>query len=188
MKSPRLFPVFFLVFLALPAFPQQMPAYTAPGPVPPAITSAKTIFLSNAGADAGLFPEPYTGSVLPEPFTGDTARAYTEFFAALQATRQYVLVNDPSQADLVLELHLTAPNGPTNPNRQNGAADPLPQFKLVIYDRKTHYVLWTITQSIDIALLQKNHDKNFDRALSAVLEQFIAISHRPAAAPPPPPQ
>ena len=38
-------------------------------PVPAAITSAKTIFLSNAGADAGLFPE---------PFTGDPSRGYNE--------------------------------------------------------------------------------------------------------------
>ena len=159
--------------------PAPMPAYDQAGPVPPAITRAKTIFISNAGSDAGLFPEPYGGNLLPEPFTGDEARAYTEFYAAIKATGDYTLASDPSQADLVLELRLTAPTGPTNPSRQNGAADPLPQFKLVIYDRKTHYVLWTITESIDVALFQKNHDKNFDRALSAVLAQFLALAGKP---------
>ena len=88
MNTLSIFLAFILAFLASPAFAQQMPAYTDPGPVPPAIASAKTIFVSNAGADAGLFPE---------PFSGDEARAYTEFFAALKATGGYALVADPSQ-------------------------------------------------------------------------------------------
>jgi len=33
----------------------QMPAYDQAGPIPPAVTAAKTIFVSNAGADSGLF-------------------------------------------------------------------------------------------------------------------------------------
>jgi hypothetical protein len=152
------------------ASPAQMPAYSQAGPVPPAIAAAKSLFVANAGADSGLFPE---------PFTGDSNRAYTEFFSALQATKQYALVSDPSQADLVLELRLEAPNGPANPNKQNGAADPEPQFKLVVYDRKTHYVLWAFTESIDPALMQKSHDKNFDSALAAILNQFLALAGKP---------
>jgi len=168
---------------------QQMPAYTEGGPVPPAITNAKNIFVSNGGADAGLFPErlPFTNSLLSQPFTGDSARPYTEFRAALQATKEYTLVSDPNQADIVLELRLTAPYGPSNPNRQNGASDPLPQFRLVVYDVKSHYILWTFTESIEPAYLQKTHDKNFDQALSALLTQFLTVAHRPAVAPPPPP-
>jgi hypothetical protein len=50
---------------------------------------------------------------------------------------------------------LTAPNGPTNANKQNGASDPLPMFRLVIYDRATHYILWALTESIASALVQK---------------------------------
>jgi hypothetical protein len=163
---------FFLALLVVPAALAQMPAYTDPGPIPPAITSATNIFVANGGADSGLFPE---------PFTGDSDRAYTEFFAALQATKKFALVSDPEQADIVLELRLEAPNGPSNPNKQNGASDPVPQFKLVVYDRKTHYVLWTFTQGIEVALLQKTHDKNFDLALNALLDQFLSLAHRPAA-------
>jgi hypothetical protein len=177
MKSFRICLGFFFALLAAPIAFTQMPGYTDPGPVPPAIASAANIFVSNAGADSGLFPE---------PFTGDENRAYTEFFAALQATKQYALVSDPSQADLVLELRLAAPSGPSNPNKQNGASDPVPQFKLAVYDRKTHYVLWTFTQGIEPALLQKTHDKNFDLALNAILNQFLSLAHRPSAAPPPP--
>jgi hypothetical protein len=150
----------------------QMPAYDHAGPIPPAIAAAKTIFVSNAGADSGLFPE---------PFTGDADRPYTEFCAALKATGNYTLVGDPAQADLVLELRLVAPYGPSEANKQKGASDPLPMFRLVIYDGKTHYILWTVTDSIEIAYLQKTHDKNFDAALTEVLDQFLKIAGKPPA-------
>ena len=131
----------------------QMPAYDQAGPVPPAITAAKTIFVSNAGSDSGLFPSPFTGD--------------------------YTLVGDPAQADLVLELRLVAPYGPSEANKQKGASDPLPMFHLVIYDGKTHYILWAVTDSIEIAYLQKTHDKNFDMALTEVLDQFLKIAGKP---------
>jgi hypothetical protein len=151
----------------------QMPAFDSAGPVPPAIAAAKTIFVSNAGSDSGLFPE---------PFTGDPDRPYAEFYTALKAAGNYTLVGDPSQADLVLELRLVAPYGPSEANKQKGASDPLPMFHLVVYDGKTHYILWAVTSSIEIAYLQKTHDKNFDTALTEVLDQFLKIAGKPPAA------
>src|ERR1700683_1202625 len=145
----------------------QMPAYDQAGPVPPAITAAKTVFVSNAGSDSGLFPE---------PFSGDPDRPYTEFYSALKATGDFTLVGDPAQADLVLELRLVAPYGPSEANKQKGASDPLPMFRVVIYDGKSHYILWTVTSSIELAYLQKTHDKNFDTALTEVLDQFLKIA------------
>jgi hypothetical protein len=150
----------------------QLPAYDQAGPVPQAIAAAKTIFLSNAGSDSGLFPE---------PFTGDPDRPYTEFYTALKATGNYTLVGDPAQADLVLELRLIAPYGPTEANKQKGASDPLPMFRLVVYDAKSHYILWTVTSSIELAYLQKTHDKNFDMALTQVLDQFLKIAGKTPA-------
>lgn len=149
----------------------QQPPLAAP--IPPAIQTAKKIFVSNAGADSGLFPS---------PFSGDPNRGFNQFYAGLTAAGQYQLVNNPAQADLVLELQLTAPNGPTNANKQNGASDPLPMFRLVIYDGKTHYVLWTITESIAVAMLQKSHDRNFDDALTAILVDFETLTGKPPAA------
>jgi len=157
------------VFFAATAV-AQMPAYDQAGPIPPAITAAKTIFVSNAGSDSGLFPE---------PFSGDPDRPYTEFYSALKTTGDYTLVGDPAQADLVLELRLVAPYGPSEANKQKGASDPLPMFHLVIYDGKTHYILWAVTDSIEIAYLQKTHDKNFDMALTEVLDQFLKIAGKP---------
>jgi hypothetical protein len=162
------------LLIANAAFAQQAAPVSA-APVPQAIVDARKIFVSNAGADSGLFPS---------PFSGDTNRGYNQLYAGLKANGQYELVGDPAEADLVLELQLTAPAGSThsmNSNKINGAADPVPMFRLVVYDRKTHYVLWAFTQSIEIAYLQKTHDHNFDDALTAVLLEFESLSGKAQA-------
>lgn len=159
--------LFLAAVLALPYATAQNAGSTSPAPIPPAIHNAKKIFVSNAGADCGLFPH---------PFTGDTNRAYNQFYAALQASKLYKLVSDPYEADLVLELRLTAPYGPQNADKQKGASDPLPEFHLVVYQESTHYVLWAFTKAIDPALLQETHDRNFDNALHALITDFEELS------------
>lgn len=161
-------------FISAAAASAQLPAYTQAGPVPQAILSAKKLFVSNAGSDSGLFPS---------PFSGDPNRAYTQFYAALKSANQFALTADPSDADLVLQLQLIAPYGPTQGSKALGASDPLPMFRLVIYDRKNHYILWTLTQSVERAYLKKTHDHNFDDALSALLLDFETLTGKaPAAA------
>jgi hypothetical protein len=160
-------------FTAAFALAQEPATTTAQAPVPPAIRAANKIFVSNAGADSGLFPS---------PFSGDSNRGYNQLYAGLKANGQYQLVDDPSQADLVLELQVTAPNGPSNGSKVNGASNPVPMLRLVVYDRKTHYVLWAFTQSIDVAFLQKTHDRNFDEALTAILLEFESLSGKAQAA------
>jgi hypothetical protein len=129
----------------------------ASAPVPSSLLSAKKVFISNAGADSGLFPH---------PFSGDPDRAYNQFYANVSSWGRYELVATPSEADLIFELQLSAPNGPSNADKSKGASDPLPMFRLVIYDRPTHYVLWALTESIAPAEKQKTHDHNFDEALA----------------------
>lgn len=142
-------------------------------PVPPALLNAKTVFISNAGADSGLFPH---------PFSGDPDRPYNQFYAAIESWGHYQLVADPSEADIVFELQLIAPPGPSSGNKVNGASDPVPMFRLVIYDRKTHYVLWALTESIMIAILQKTHDTNFDQALATIMLDLKRVTSAPATA------
>lgn len=134
--------------------------YPEAAPPPPELRTAKTAFLSNAGGDSGLFPE---------PFSGDPSRGYMELDNKLKSAGLFQLVDNPAQADLVLELQLTAPEGPSRANKQNGASDPLPMFRLAIYDEKTHYLLWALTESIGPAILQKTHDHNFDLAIDQLL-------------------
>ena len=141
--------------MALTAQQAAPPVFAAP--VPLQLLNAKTVFISNAGADSGLFPH---------PFTGDPDRAYNEFYAGVVSWGRYQIVPTPGEADLVLELRLMAPNGPSNADKSKGASDPLPMLRLVIYDRPTHYVLWALTESIDPASRQKTHDHNFDEAVA----------------------
>lgn len=141
-------------------------AHTQKAPIPPALLSAKTVFVSNAGADSGLFPH---------PFTGAQSRGYDQLYAALKAWNHYALTDAPATADLVFEIQLLAPNGPSSGNKVNGASDPLPMFRLTIYDRPTHYTLWALTSSIDAANLQKTHDKNLDDALSRLVTDLKAV-------------
>lgn len=142
-------------------------------PVPPALINAKKIFLSNAGADSGLFPHPFSGS--PD-------RGYNLLYALLQRSGRYEIVGSPEDADLVFELQLSSPFGPQNPNKVNGAPDPLPMFRLVILDRKTHYILWTFTESVDRANLQKTHDRNFEQAVEALVSDLKDLTNRATVA------
>ena len=148
-------------------------APVATPPVPAELLSAKRIFVSNAGADSGLFPH---------PFSGDSSRGYSELFAALRGLGQYELVPSPSQADLVLELRLVAPSGPKEASKIQGSADPMPMFRLVVYDRPSHYVLWTFTDSIEMAMKQQTHDRNFDESISTLVAEFQALTHVSRAA------
>ncbi|MGD0942164.1 MAG: hypothetical protein ABR905_20925 [Terracidiphilus sp.] len=160
------------VFLFAVAALAKPPAPAPEGPIPPAVRSAQKLFVSNAGADSGLFPQ---------PFSGDPNRPYNQFYTALKATGQFQLVSDPGDADLVLELQLTAPNGPSNGSKINGASDPLPMFRLVVYDRKSHYVLWALTESIEAEIGQKAHDGTFDAALTALLGDFELLTGKTPA-------
>ena len=164
--------VFTALFFAVNAGAQAPAPPISLAPVPPALLNAKTVFISNAGADSGLFPH---------PFSGDPDRPYNEFYAAMQGWGRYQIVGDPSQADVVFELQLIAPPGPSAPNKQYGASDPVPMFRLVIFDRKTHYVLWALTESIMVAVLQKTHDNNFDMALTALTMDLKRLTSAPTS-------
>jgi hypothetical protein len=144
-------------------------------PVPPLLVSAHKLFLSHGGAEAGLFPHPFTGS---------QDRAFGELYHMVQSNDRFQLVDAPADADIVLELQLLPPSEALGGNKQKGTGDPLPIFKLIAYDRPTHYILWTVTQTVDSATLQKTHDKNFDEALESVWKQFLAAASGTPATPP----
>jgi len=144
-------------------------------PFPPKLYASKKIFLSNAGADSGLFPH---------PFSGNSDRAYNQFYAALQSSGKFTLVADPAEADLVVQLQLVAPSGPKDADKTKGSSDPLPMLRLTIFDRGTHYILWTLTESIESANLQKTHDRNFDDALNALVKDWKDLTSKNAPATP----
>ncbi|RXS98236.1 hypothetical protein ESZ00_08595 [Silvibacterium dinghuense] len=147
-------------------------APVTPGPIPAAIGRAKKVFVSNEGSDGGLFPH---------PFSGTESRAYDQFYAALQQWGRYELVDNPAEADLVFDVRLLAPKGPLKAEKINGTQDPLPELRLVIYDRPTHYALWAITRQVDLAFLQKTHDRNFNEAMDALMSDLKHLTGQDAA-------
>jgi hypothetical protein len=145
------------LFSAIAGLAQQS-ATTPPGPVPPSILAAKKIFLSNSGASTTTF-------------SGGPNRAYNQLFAALQASGFFEMAGDPSDADLVLELQIFD-SGP-------GSAT----FRLLIYDRKTRFLLWTLQEPINVCSRQKTCDSNFDEALPVLLLNFEKLAGKaPGAA------
>ncbi len=65
-----------MLLFAIATGAQAPPPSPLLAPVPPALLNAKTVFVSNAGADSGLFPH---------PFSGDPDRPYNQFYAAMQS-------------------------------------------------------------------------------------------------------
>jgi hypothetical protein len=147
----------FVLFSASAGLAQQ-PATTPAGPVPPAILDAKKIFLSNSGISSTVY-------------SGGQNRAYNQFYEALQGSRFFEMAGDPSDADLVLELQLA-----------NSAPGP-DTFKLLIYDRKTRFLLWTLLEPITVCTRQKTCDTNFDDALLVLLLNYEKLAGKaPGAA------
>jgi hypothetical protein len=143
-------------------------------PIPAAILSARKLFIANGGADAGLFPHPFSGSA---------ARGYDQFYSALSGMSQYDLVSNPLEADLVLEFQLQAPLGPANADKSKGAADPLPTVSVKIYDRPSHYVLWAFSEEVASAATQKTHDRNLDDAITQLVQDFQGLTRPQSATP-----
>jgi hypothetical protein len=53
----------------------------------------------------------------------------------------------------------------------------------VVYDPKTHFELWTLTESIPYIGGQKFHDNGFDNTLFALLRDFENLTGKPLSAP-----
>ena len=172
-----------LAFSTAAAPAQSQSHSTASAPIPPAIAAAKTIFLSNAGAESNLFATSYTDPVDDGPYSGDPRRGYSELYADLAASGRFQLVSSPASADLVLQLSLNTPGGIIGYTKFAGPTTPPPMFTLVIYDRRSHYILWTLTQTVENAILQKTADRNFDNAIHRLSKQFLDLAGTSPAAP-----
>jgi hypothetical protein len=139
---------------------------TDAAPVPAQIFTAKKAFISNStGEDNGLLFDHYNGG--PD-------RAYNQFYRAIKSWGRYELVSIPSDADLFLELHFTAPSGPVTFN--GGKSEQRPQFGLVILDPRTHAVLWTFTEYLNAR--HATHDESFDQAIAKIADDIKKLAER----------
>ena len=137
-----------------------------PAPVPPQISAAKKIFISNAGGES--FETVFEQVV----FNGGPDRPYNQFYADMQKWGRRELVSSPSEADLVLEICWTLTDTGL------GRLPILGQLRLVILDPRTHVTLWTINEYVRGAVLLGNRDKNFDQAMNVIANraQMLMLS------------
>ncbi len=118
--------------LLLPLLPLARAQQTASPPPPPSpavvarVTAAKTIFLSNAGAN-----DSFNGEI-----PGGPNVTYNELYAALQQWGYFQLVDSPAHADLIFQIRgtETAPNLAQTVEGYIVAQQHAPRFELSILD------------------------------------------------------
>jgi hypothetical protein len=126
-----------------------------PAPVPEQIAQAKTVFISNAGADGA------------EMYSGGDDRPYNQFYAAMKTWGRYELTPAPAGSDLVFELLVTSP-----------ATEPDVRLRLTILDPSTHVVLWALTAHVKTAARQATAVKNFDDAMTQLVADVKDLAAR----------
>ena len=137
---------------------QQLP----PAPVPAALASAKKVFISNLGTD-GISYQGFQQPKMPyEP--------YNSFYQAMQRWGHFELVQDPSAADLVLEIQLST----RSLGAEKRGLDPS-QLTLKVFDGKSHYVLWTVVEPFNLAIFASNRKKDMLNAVNDLMEQWKAV-------------
>ena len=138
-------------------------------PIPAQINAASKVFISNAGGQCPSFGD--------TTFSGSPDRPYDEFYAAMKTWGHYEFARRPAEADLVFEINLTCELFPDAKRSATNA-----QFRLLIFDPKTHIVLWGFTQRVPVAQRLSNRDKNFEQSMASLVENVKKLLSPPASA------
>lgn len=143
------------------ALPQTTTA-PASAPLPAALTSANKLFLGNAG----------------DQENADCLRAYNDFYGGLQNLKRFTMVDDPSQSDLILELHYEIDLGQSVAS--NDSRNSVRQFRVVILDPRSHATLWSLTERTNYAVFKSNRNKNLDETVANLVADFASLTQSQA--------
>ncbi len=168
-KQGRLAVCVAVVFLSIASasFGQQTKGPSA-APVPPQVCTAKKVFISNAGGES------FENVIEQTVFDGGPDRPYNQFYAAMKEWGRYEMASTPADSDLVFEVSWALTD----------VALKLPvlgQLRVVVIDPKTHVTLWNLTQYVRGAVLLSNRDKNFDQAMTTVMNRLKTLATAPSA-------
>lgn len=160
-----------LILLAAPVLFAQQAATPPPAPIPSGILSGQKVFLANAGMDA--YSQALYGHFGVQP-----TEPYDSLYAALKSWGRYQLVAAPADADLVFEIRVE--------EQQTGCGVGTADFQLLLtlYDAKTHFALWTLTQPVQLANRAETWRKNIAAANDNLIAQLKSLQ-TPAAPPQP---
>lgn len=164
------FPLFTaLVFLATASVSlAQQAKGPVPAPIPTELSTAKKIFISNAGGES------FENIIEQTVFNGGPDRPYNQFYAAMADWGRYQIVMSPADADLVLEVSWVLTD--------TGLRLPvLGQLRVVVIDPKTRVTLWSLIQYVRGAMLLGNRDKNFDQAMTTIVNRLKILQTTPPA-------
>lgn len=158
------------------AFAQKGKHPPLPAPPPPPdviakVTSAKKIFLSNAGAD-----RPFVQSI-----SGGPNVTYNELYASLKQWGYFQLVDSPSQADLIFEIRSStvihdylAPGG--NANIANDITSTFtPIFTLSIIDPSTHAPVYSMEMPAGRGSNKAKGKIAFSQSIGVLTEKIKAL-------------
>ena len=155
--------VFAGVFGARPAPARAQQPGAAPAPIPAQMLTGKKVFISNGGIDAvvlGLFKD-----------LGTPDQAYNELYAAMKSWGRYEIVSSPADADLVLEIRFTSLL-----IYSGNVFTYAPQLELAIFDAKTHFRLWTLTENVEGANRKPTWERNFLLAMGNLIVDFKKVA------------
>lgn len=173
MKAVQLFLIGGIAILSFVPISSGQQRNVAPAPAPPQIAAAQKAFISNAGGES------FESVIDQTVFNGGPDRPYNQFYASMKEWGRYQIVSSPGDADLVFEISWVLTD--------TGLRLPvLGQLRLVVIDPKTHVTLWNLTQYVRGAILLGNRDKNFDQAMTIVVNRLKVLANRspvPANAP-----
>ena len=142
-----------LALICAPALFGQNPKLPPDAPIPAEIATAKKVFISNAAGESSTYPNTM--------LNGGADRCYNQFYAGMKDWGRYELVPAPGDADLIFEISSCVPN-----------------FQVVITDRETHVVLWVSSEPIQSAAMAANREKNFDLAMTSIMEDMKGLVAR----------
>ena len=151
------------VFGARPAPARAQQPGAAPAPIPAQMLTGKKVFISNGGIDAvvlGLFRD-----------LGTPDQAYNELYAAMKSWGRYEIVSAPAGADLVLEIRFTSLL-----IYGGNVFSYVPQLELAIFDAKTHFRLWTLTENVEGANRKPTWERNFLLAMGNLIVDFKKVA------------
>jgi hypothetical protein len=133
-------------------------------PIPAQLTTAKTVFLANAGSTP-------TNSQL-------AIVTYNNVYQGLAAQNRYQLTSAPADADLIFEVSVIS-------IFQGQSASNAQYIQLVIRDAKSQSLLWTISEDIGVAYTEKTGQKNADAAAAKLVADVGSLTSATVATPPP---
>ena len=150
------------LFGLLPLLSAQKSKESPVAPVPAQIADARKVFIAN---DGGLSFEYIIDQTI---FNGGPDRPYNQFYASMKEWNQREIVSSPADADLVLQVSWVLSD--------TGLKLPvLGELQVLVIDPKTHVTLWNITEYVRGAILLGNRDKNFDHAMTMVVNRLKTL-------------